>query len=121
MTEMLELCQSVPCPPVTNILRLHRRDDHLISFSEDGYSLNVEFHPKKRHARKMAEFMEKFIECGIKYGSHVHLPKDNTLTRSQFQRLYPQYKKFLELKRRWDPQTLFQSDMYRRLFDDRQQ
>jgi hypothetical protein len=121
MTEMLELCQSVPCPPVTNILRLHRRDDHLISFSEDGYSLNVEFHPKKRHARKMAVFMEKFIECGIKYGSHVHLPKDNTLTRSQFQRLYPQYKKFLELKRRWDPQTLFQSDMYRRLFDEHQQ
>ncbi len=118
MTEMLELCQSVPCPPVTNILRLHRRDDHLISFSEDGYSLNVEFHPKKRHARKMAVFLDKFIECGIKYGARVHLPKDNTLTRSQFQRLYPQYKEFLELKRHWDPQALFQSDMYRRLFEE---
>jgi decaprenylphospho-beta-D-ribofuranose 2-oxidase len=120
MTEMLELCQSVPCPPVTNILRLHRRDDHLISFSEDGYSLNVEFHPKKRHAKKMAVFLDKFIECGIKYGARVHLPKDNTLTKSQFQRLYPQYKDFLELKRHWDPQALFQSDMYRRLFEENQ-
>ena len=118
MTEMLELCQSVPCPPVTNILRLHRRDDHLISFSEDGYSLNVEFHPKKRHARKMSEFLDKFIECGIKYGARVHLPKDHTLTKSQFQRLYPQYREFLDLKRHWDPQVLFQSDMYRRLFED---
>ena len=116
MTEMLQLCQSIPCPPVTTILRLHRRDDYVISFSEDGYSLNVEFHPKKRHARKMAEFMEKFIECGIKYGSRVHLPKDNTLTRNQFQRLYPRYREFLDLKKLWDPENLFQSDMYRRLF-----
>jgi FAD/FMN-containing dehydrogenase len=43
------------------------------------------------------------------------------LTKSQFQRLYPQYKEFLELKRHWDPQALFQSDMYRRLFEENQQ
>jgi decaprenylphospho-beta-D-ribofuranose 2-oxidase len=98
---------------------LHRRDDHLISFSDDGYSLNMEFHPKKRHAKKMAVFMQKFIECGIKYGSRVHLPKDMTLTRNQFQRLYPRYKEFLEVKHRWDPETLFQSDMYHRLFEEK--
>lgn len=116
MTEMLQLCQSIPCPPATTILRLHRRDDHLISFSEDGYSLNVEFHPKKRHARKMEVFIRKFIDCGIRYGSRVHLPKDITLTRKQFQQLFPRYTEFLALKKEWDPEVLFQSDMYRRLF-----
>ena len=116
MTEMLTLCQSVPCPPATTILRLHRKDDHVISFSEDGYSLNVEFHPKKRHAQKMAVFMEKFIECGIRYGSRVHLPKDITLTGDQFSRLFPRHEEFMSLKRTWDPDELFQSDMYRRLF-----
>ena len=116
MTEMLKLCQSIPCPPATTILRLHRKDDHVISFSEDGYSLNVEFHPKKRHARKMEVFMRKFMDCGIKYGSRVHLPKDITLTRKQFQQFFPRYVEFLELKKDWDPETLFQSDMYRRLF-----
>ena len=116
ISEMLELCQSVPCPPATTILRLHRRDDHVISFSENGYSLNVEFHPKKRHRKKMAVFMERFIECGIKYGSRVHLPKDHTLTRDQFRRLYPRYQEFLDLKALWDPENHFQSDMYRRLF-----
>ncbi len=116
MTEMLQLCQSIPCPPATTILRLHRKDEHVISFSEDGFSLNVEFHPKKRHARAMATFMENLIECGIKYGSRVHLPKDMTLTADQFQRLYPRHKEFMELKQEWDPDNLFQSDMYRRLF-----
>ena len=116
MTEMLQLCQSIPCPPATTILRLHRRDDHVISFSDDGFSLNVEFHPKKRHARKMAAFMENLIECGIKYGSRVHLPKDMILSADQFRRLYPRHQEFIDLKQVWDPDSLFQSDMYRRLF-----
>ena len=116
LAEMLELCRDIPCPPATTILRLHRKDEHLISFSEDGYSLNVEFHPKKRHRAKMQEFMQRFIECGIRYGSKVHLPKDITLTREQFRCLYPNYRKFLEIKQQVDPEKLFQSGMYRRLF-----
>jgi len=118
MAEMLELCRDIPCPPATTILRLHRKDDYLISFSEDGYSLNVEFHPKKRHREKMQRFMQRFIECGIRYGSKVHLPKDMTLTRDQFQRLYPNYRKFIEIKSQVDPDSIFQSDLYRRLFAD---
>jgi FAD/FMN-containing dehydrogenase len=116
LAEMLQLCQNIPCPPVTTILRLHRKDDFLISFSEDGYSLNVEFHPKKRHQKRMEEFLRDFIECGIGYGSKVHLPKDSTLTRDQFQRLFPNYKDFIQVKRAVDPAELFQSDLYRRLF-----
>ena len=87
-----------------------------ISFSENGYSLNVEFHPKRRHERRMAEFMQKFIDCGIRYGSRVHLPKDHTLTGEQFRALFPRSTEFLEIKKRWDPDGLFQSDLYRRLF-----
>jgi FAD/FMN-containing dehydrogenase len=116
MAEMLELCRSLPCPPVTTILRLHRKDDHLISFSEDGYSLNVEFHPKKRHRQKVERFLKDLMDCGIRYGSKVHLPKDHVLSRRQFQAMFPNYRRFLELKATVDPNNLFQSDMYRRLF-----
>ncbi|MDH5501341.1 MAG: FAD-binding oxidoreductase, partial [Gammaproteobacteria bacterium] len=37
MSELLRLCRDLPCPPATTILRLHRKDDHLVSFSENGY------------------------------------------------------------------------------------
>jgi FAD/FMN-containing dehydrogenase len=117
-TEMLQICQAVPCPPATTILRLHRKDGHLISFSEDGYSLNVEFHPKKRHRRAMQKMTENLFECGARYGSKVHLPKDFSLNRQQFRGLYPQYRRFLDLKKVLDPDERFQSDMYRRLFRD---
>jgi decaprenylphospho-beta-D-ribofuranose 2-oxidase len=116
MREMLQLCRSVPCPPATTILRLHRKDECLLSFSEDGYSLNVEFHPKKRHRKKMQKFLDDLMDCGIRYGSKVHLPKDCTMSAVQFRQLFPNYQQFLDIKSEIDPQCLFCSDMYRRLF-----
>jgi len=118
ISEILKLCQRMPCPPATTILRLHRKDEHLISFSENGYSLNVEFHPKRRHVVAMQKFVSDLIDCGIRYGSKIHLPKDSVLTSEQFKKIFPRYPEFMAIKRRVDPGELFQSNMYRRLFRD---
>lgn len=118
ITELIQLCQDSPCLPAKLIMRVHRRDDYLISFSEDGYSLNFELHPKKRHEQRMNRFVDDLIECVIRYGGKVHLAKDQVLSRSQFQRLFPEYRRFLRIKQRLDPDELFQSDMYRRLIRD---
>lgn len=115
ITEMIKLCQASPCFPAKLIMRIHRSDDHLISFSEDGYSFNLELHPKKRHVKRMNRFVDDLVECVIRYGGKIHLAKDQVLNRDQFQRLFPKYPEFLEIKRRVDPGELFQSDMYRRL------
>jgi FAD/FMN-containing dehydrogenase len=118
IAEFIRLCQDSPCLPAKLIMRVHRRDDYLISFSEDGYSLNFELHPKKRHEKRMNRFVDDLIECVIRYGGKAHLAKDQVLSRSQFQRLFPKYREFLQIKRRLDPEELFQSDMYRRLIRD---
>jgi FAD/FMN-containing dehydrogenase len=118
ITEMLKVCQQSPCYPAKLIMRLHRRDQHILSFCEDGYSLNFEFHPKKRQMAEMKEYADELIEIAIKHGGKVHLAKDHILSRSQFQRLYPRYGEFLAIKRKLDPEELFQSDIYRRLISD---
>lgn len=118
MTEMIGLCQASPCLPAKLIMRLHRQDEHLLSFSEDGYSLNFELHPKQRHVARMDRFVDELVECVIRYGGKVHLAKDHILTRDQFERLFPKYRDFLEIKRRLDPDELFQSGLYRRLLLD---
>jgi len=115
ISEMLKICQDSPCYPAKLIMRLHRHDDHVLSFCEDGYSLNFEFHPKKRQIGKMKEFADRLIAITIKHGGKVHLAKDHILTRTQFQRLFPRYHEFLDIKRRLDPEELFQSQLYRRL------
>jgi len=115
ISRMIGLVQASPCRPAKVIVRVHRADDYVISFCEDGYSLNFELHPKKRHVERMDRFVEDLVECVIQYGGKVHLAKDTVLTRAQFQRLFPRYPEFLAMKRRMDPGELFQSDMYRRL------
>jgi decaprenylphospho-beta-D-ribofuranose 2-oxidase len=115
ITKMIDLCQTSPCLPAKLIMRVHRQDDYLISFAGDGYSLNFELHPKKRHVERMNRFVDELVESVIRVGGKVHLAKDMVLKRDQFQRLFPKYREFLEIKERIDPEELFQSDMYRRL------
>jgi decaprenylphospho-beta-D-ribofuranose 2-oxidase len=113
--ELLEISRSSPCPPVTTILRAHRPDDHLISFSEDGYSLNFEFHPKKRHEAASRVAVDRLIDATARRGGKVHLAKDQVLTPEQFIRIYPRCRDLLAMKRRLDPDGLFNSDLARRV------
>ena len=115
IVELLSICQKSPCPPVTTILRAHRSDDCLISFSEDGYSLNFEFHPKRRHERASREVVDRLIEAVIKRGGKIHLAKDQVLRPEQFFRVFPRYKELLAIKERLDPEGLFTSDLARRV------
>ena len=71
IVELLEICQSSPCPPVTTIIRAHKHDDHLVSFSEDGYSFNFEFHPKKRHEAASRAAVDRLIDATARRGGKV--------------------------------------------------
>ena len=113
--ELLGICQSSPCPPVTTILRAHKPDDCLISFSEDGYSLNFEFHPKKHSEAASREAVDRLIDATVRRGGKIHLAKDQVLRPEQFYRVYPRYKDLLAIKRQFDPEGLFISDLARRV------
>jgi decaprenylphospho-beta-D-ribofuranose 2-oxidase len=115
IVELLGICQTSPCPPVTTILRAHKRDDGLLSFSEDGYSLNFEFHPKPRHETASREVVDRLIDATVRRGGKIHLAKDQVLTPEQFYRVYPRYRELLEIKQRLDPEGLFTSDLARRV------
>jgi decaprenylphospho-beta-D-ribofuranose 2-oxidase len=113
--ELMRICRTSPCPPVTTILRAHKPDDCLISFSEDGYSLNFEFHPKKRHEKASREAVDRLIEATVRRGGKIHLAKDQVLRPEQFYRVYPRYRDLLDIKQRIDPNGLFTSDLARRV------
>jgi len=115
IVELLEICQSSPCPPITTILRAHERDDCLLSFSEDGYSLNFEFHPKKRHEVASRAAVDRLIDTTARRGGKIHLAKDQVLTPEQFHRVYPRYRELIAIKRELDPDCLFTSDLARRV------
>jgi len=115
IVELLEICQSSPCPPVTTILRAHKKDDCLISFSEDGYSLNFEFHPKKRHEAASRAAVDRLIDATARRGGKIHLAKDQVLRPEQFYEVFPRYTELLAIKQRLDPEGMFTSDLARRV------
>jgi decaprenylphospho-beta-D-ribofuranose 2-oxidase len=115
IVELLGICQTSPSPPVTTIMRSHKPDDGLLSFSEDGFSLNFEFHPKKRHEAASREAVDRLIDATIRRGGRIHLAKDQVLRPNQFHRVYPRYRELLEIKKRLDPDGLFISDLARRV------
>lgn len=115
IVELLGICQSSPSPPVTTVLRAHRKDEGLLSFSEDGYSLNFEFHPKKHNQAASRAAIDRLIDATAKYGGTIHLAKDQVLTPEQFPRIYPRYRELLEIKKALDPEELFTSDLARRV------
>ncbi|MCP4896922.1 MAG: hypothetical protein GY906_08095, partial [bacterium] len=115
IVEILEICQTSPAPPVTTILRGHKSDEGMLSFSQDGYSLNFEFHPKKRHEVASREAVDRLIDAVVRFGGKVHLAKDQVLTPDQFYRVYPRYQELLEIKKKLDPDALFTSDLARRV------
>ncbi|MGB5747406.1 MAG: FAD-binding oxidoreductase [Desulfobacterales bacterium] len=115
IVELLGICQSSPCPPVTTILRAHKPDDCLISFSEDGYSLNFEFHPKASNEAASREAVDRLIDATAHRGGKIHLAKDQVLRPEQFYRIFPRYKDLLAIKRQLDPDGLFTSDLARRV------
>jgi FAD/FMN-containing dehydrogenase/membrane-associated phospholipid phosphatase len=113
--ELLDICRTSPSPPVTTIMRAHKKDEAMLSFSEDGYSLNFEFHPKKRNEAASREAVDRLIEATIKRGGKIHLAKDQVLRPEQFYRVFPRYEELLEVKKRLDPEGLFTSDLARRV------
>jgi FAD/FMN-containing dehydrogenase len=115
IVELLGICQTSPSPPVTTIMRSHKPDSGLLSFSEDGFSLNFEFHPKKRHEAASRAAVDRLIEATVKRGGKIHLAKDQVLRPEQFHRVYPRYADLLEIKKRLDPEDLFISDLARRV------
>jgi decaprenylphospho-beta-D-ribofuranose 2-oxidase len=115
IVELLGICRTSPCPPVTSILRAHRRDDGLMSFSEDGYSFNFEFHPKKHNELASRAVIDRLVDATARRGGKIHLTKDQVLTPAQFRKIYPRYPELLEIKQNLDPDGLFTSDLARRV------
>ncbi|MGH8641280.1 MAG: FAD-binding oxidoreductase [Burkholderiales bacterium] len=63
-----------------------------------------------RHA---ADAFRRLIDLGIRHGGSYFPTYHKYATRKQVETCYPQFPEFLQLKRKYDPAGVFQSDWYR--------
>ena len=98
-------------------VRLIEKDDETFLAWASGryacviFNLHVE-HTSTAIDSAAAAFRE-LIDLGIRHGGSYYLTYHRWARKDQIEQCYPQLRKFLALKRRYDPEEVFQSTWYR--------
>ena len=86
----------------------------LLSFPRRGISIALDI-PVKRDTQALVDALnEKVLELG----GRIYLAKDSFTRPEHFARMEPRLEKFLEIRRRYDPEGKFRSALSVRLFGD---
>ena len=83
-----------------------------LSFPRGGTTLALDF---PNYGERLLEMLEVLDEIVIAAGGRVYLGKDARLSQEKFQRMYPDWQGWKEVRDRWDPERVFQSDLAVRL------
>ncbi len=115
IARLIGLTHQYKMPAYLSAIKVHRKDDFLLSYSLDGYSFAMDI-PRRPHQKENQEkLFREMNKVVMEAGGIIYLAKDATLTPAEFRQMYP-VDKFMELKKKYDPSEIFQSDMYRRIF-----
>lgn len=94
------------------VIKYHRHDNALLSFSDNGYSIAMDF-PNTKQIRSFLPILTKKI---IAYDGKVYLAKDSFLTAYDFKKMYhEQYNSFIDYIKKFNPNYKFQSLLSNRL------
>ncbi len=91
--------------------RMGPSDDGFLSFPMRGYTLSLDL-PRQSG---LPSFLSDLNEMVRNRGGRVYLAKDAHLSADTFRAMYPDYDKWLNVKRRVDPQNRFCSHLANRL------
>jgi decaprenylphospho-beta-D-ribofuranose 2-oxidase len=115
--KQIELCQKLDLVPYLAVFKRHRPDKFLMTHAVDGYSLALDFKVTKKNREKLWKLTEKLNEIVLDAGGRFYMAKDATLTPEAFRQYLGEdtLKAFRELKQRFDPDNILQSELSKRL------
>jgi FAD/FMN-containing dehydrogenase len=116
--QVLRYSQQQECLPIWCIIKQHRRDPYLLSYQVDGFSLELNYRRTHQTSQTLKQVLQHMIATVIEAGGRFYLAKDHFLTQAQYRQSVGDeaVDTFLHLKKRYDPETLLQSDLFRRVF-----
>lgn len=116
LKKILKLCQSFSSESLLAGLKVHKSDETLLSYQLDGYSIGIDLDVKSRKKEDLKSFSKDLFDLTSDCGGKIYLAKDEYLDCKYFNIMYPSLKKFLKMKKTYDPDNLFSSDIFVRLF-----
>lgn len=119
IAKIISLTHKYKMPAYLSAIKIHQKDDFLISYSMDGYSFAIDIPKRPKDKKKQDELFREMNKLVIEVGGIIYLAKDVNLTSDEFKKMYKNFDKFLAVKKKYDPNDIFQSDMYRRIFENK--
>ncbi|HWS23710.1 MAG TPA: FAD-binding oxidoreductase [Anaerolineales bacterium] len=116
--EMLITSQKRGIPSYLGVTKRHRPDQFLLSHAVDGFSLAFDFKITKQNRRDLRTMLTEFDNITTNNGGRFYLAK-NSETSSKTALAYlgkPAIEKFIQLKKRTDPDFILESDLFQRIF-----
>jgi len=102
---------------IYGVVRLIEKDDEtFMPWAKDRYAcvvFNLHVDHDKQGIDNAARSFRSLIDLAIKHNGNYYLTYHRYAEREQVEQCYPQFSRFLELKRQYDPQEIFQSNWYR--------
>ena len=114
--QLISLTHKYEMPAYLSAIKIHRKDNFMLSYSMDGYSFAMDIPRRPKEKEKQDNLFKEMNKLIIQAGGIVYLAKDANLTSNEFKQMYKNTDMFLAVKKKYDPEEIFQSDMYRRLF-----
>ncbi|PWV55972.1 FAD-binding oxidoreductase [Chitinophaga sp. S165] len=87
------------------VLKIFGKQDSLISFPMEGYTLALDFPVRKG----LFEFLDKLDEIVLQYGGRLYLSKDARMKQEVFWQSYPNAQKFADIIKTYNGTKLFRS------------
>jgi len=87
------------------VLKVFGKQDSLISFPMEGYTLALDFPVRKG----LFEFLDQLDEIVLQYGGRLYLSKDARMKQEVFWQSYPNAQKFADIIKTYNGKKLFRS------------
>jgi FAD/FMN-containing dehydrogenase len=94
---------------------INRDDDSFLRYADRNMISLVMLFVQQREAageQRMAELTREIVAAALRHEGRYYLPYRLHATPEQFNAAYPQARSFFELKRKYDPEELFQNAFY---------
>lgn len=111
LTKILEMIAHSGCTPFLNVFKKMGPGQGLLSFPFEGYTLAIDFPVTKG----LKAFTQQLDQAVLQAGGRLYLGKDSMMDKETFRKMYPHYQQWLDVKRAYDRDNHFTSDISRRL------
>jgi decaprenylphospho-beta-D-ribofuranose 2-oxidase len=117
-TRQIELQHRHGLPSYLGVFKRHRPDPFLLTHAVDGYSLAFDFKVTNENRQRLWALAAEMDKLVLDSGGRFYFAKDSTLAHARLDAYLqePRFQKFQALKAELDPDSLLESDLYRRVF-----